>query len=356
MKIPLFKTHFTDSCRLRILSDMETILGSGHLMMGPYKDQFEQLFSETLRVPHAVSVNSCTTALTICLKYYDVADFDVLVPSGSFITSISSILFAGGRPVLVDMNPETLSFDLDDLERKRTPRTKGIIWVHLTGFITPEYEKIVDYSKVNDLFLVEDAAQALGAKVDGLCAGSIGDAGCFSFYPTKIITTGTGGMITTKDEGLRNYARKMRLFGKDLGTNEVVDLGNDWFLDEIRACIGYHQLSELSENISRRREIAQKYAGLLKTKMGMNLLNVPKENNPSYYQFPIFLDRAIDTQGLIEKLKNEYGIESKVIYLPCHKEKVFRKYDDGTLSRTEESDREIEYVVDSLTREIEYLI
>ena len=366
MNLPLFKTYFSDDCRQKIVSDINNILNNGQLMMGPFKDKFERLFCETIGIPHAISVNSGTTALTICLQYFDVAGKVVLVPSGSFVTSISSIIFAGGKPVLVDMNPETLSFDLNDLENKISSETKGMIWVHLTGLISPEHQKIKDLAKSHNLFLIEDAAHALGASVNGSYAGTLADAGCFSFFPTKIITSGTGGMITTQDNNLKSFAEKMRLFGKDPQSKEILHLGNDWFLNEISACVGYHHLSELRNGISKRRDIANKYFIALNRIPGISMLNVPEGNLPTYYQFPVFLDESINRQELIDSLKQKYQIDTKGVYRPCHEEKVFTKYNDGTLNKTEYAlnrslclpmyvqmtDDEISYVTDSFIQEL----
>jgi dTDP-4-amino-4,6-dideoxygalactose transaminase len=137
------------------------------------------------------------------------------------------------------MNPETFSFDLEDLARKLTPNTKGVIWVHMIGIISQEYQKIVNFCRDHELFLIEDCAHAHGAEIDGKMAGTLGDAGCFSFFPTKVLTTGTGGMITTNNAELMVYAKEVRLLGRHIETGEIVHKSNDWFMDEIRACIGY---------------------------------------------------------------------------------------------------------------------
>ena len=366
VKIEQFKPYFSNQSRERILHDIDGILSSGNLMLGPFKDRFESVFRETMKIPYAVSVNSCTTALIICLSYFDVRDREVLVPSGSFVTSVSSIIFAGAKPVLVDMNPATLSFDLCDLERKITPRTKGAVWVHLTGMISAEYRDIIRLVKDKGLFLIEDCAHALGASTGTRGAGTLGDAGCFSFYPTKIITSGTGGMITTRDRDLKAFGEKMRLFGKDSKSGLVMHLGNDWFLDEIRACVGYHQMTELESNLKRRRQIAKRYREALDNRQGLKTLSVPEENRPSYYQFPIFLDSEADTVKLTKALKGRWEISVKNIYKPCHQEHVFREFDDGSLKKTEETlnrslclplyldmtDWEIDYVIKALVEEV----
>jgi len=357
--------------RRNLSKDIDKIMRSGLLMNGPFAEKFENLMTEQTKRRYAVSVNSCTTALTICLKYFGVENHDVLVPSASFLTSVSSIIFAGGNPVFVDINPGTLSFDIDDLYRKLTRNTKGIVWVHLTGVISPEYKSIVEFAKRKGLFLIEDAAQALGAEVKGKPAGSLGDAGCFSFYPTKIITTGTGGMIVTGDKRLKRYGEAMRLFGKDPRKGKVRYLGNDWFMDEIRACLGCHYMDELKEQLKRRRLLAGKYNDLLcERRLPIETIKLPPGNLPSYYQFPVFVKNRRIREIVISNLKTRHLVQAKGIYTPCHKESVFRQYYRGGLARTEEalcralclplhvsmSYRDVSSVVRSLKKELKRVL
>jgi dTDP-4-amino-4,6-dideoxygalactose transaminase len=334
LRYPLARPYFSESSRNAICEDIDSILASGRLMLGPYARKLEQGMAEAIGVPHAVSVNSCTTALTIALQYYGVQGGEVLVPSGSFVTDVSAVLFAGAEPVLVDMNPENLSFDLKDLARKISDKTKAIIWVHLTGVISPEYRQILDIASAAGLPVIEDAAQAHGSTAEGAVAGSIGDVGCFSFYPTKVMTCGSGGLLTTRDAELKRYAEEMRLFGKDADTGDVKNLGNDWFLDEIRACIAYHQYLELPGMVERRRSLAATYELNLLNQPGIRLLADTEGFEPSYYQYAVFLDDRIDSQRLRNQLREKHGIESKPIYKPTHHESVFRRYDTGDLLGT----------------------
>ena len=334
--IPLSRPHYPEALRGKITADIDAILASGRLMMGPWAEKFEAQFAALTDRKFAVSVNSCTTALQIALSFADVAGQDVLVPAGSFVTDVSVVEFAGGRPVLVDMNPETLALDVADLERKVTPESRAIIWVHLTGTIADDYEEILSFARNRDLFLIEDAAHAHGASIDGRAAGSFGDASTFSFYPTKVLSSGTGGMLTTDNADLAKFAREMRLFGKEEGTGEIVHYGNDWFLDEIRACVGYHHTTELEMQVARRREIATLYDTNLANQPGLRLVNISSASAPAWYQFPVFLDRAVDRDALAVALKTVHGIDAKGIYKPVHEEQVFRQYDDGTLKMTED--------------------
>ena len=161
--IQVAKPYYSLATQNSILLNMKSILSSGNLVKGKWIKKFEKVFIKTTKKKYAVSLNSCTTALQISLNFIDIKKKDVLVPAGSFLTDVSSVEQCGGRPILVDMNSETFSFDLDDLQRKITKNTKAIIWVHLTGAISSEYKKIIQFAKKNRIFLIEDAAQSMGA-------------------------------------------------------------------------------------------------------------------------------------------------------------------------------------------------
>ena len=337
--IPLTRPYFSKDAAKNISNSVNDILLSGNLMMGEWTKSFEEGFSKKLKTSYSLTTNTCTTALQICLQYFDVKGLDVLVPSGSFQTNISTIKWAGGNPILVDMNPETLSFSLDDLKKKITPRTKGIVWVHVTGVISKEYRQIVEFAKSNKLFIIEDCAHAHGSSIDGIQAGTIGDVGCFSFYPSKVMTTGTGGMIVTKNPSLAEYAMSMRLLGRNMNGPGVKLEGNDWFMDEIRACIGYFQLLDLDKHIERRSEIAKMYNNAFIDKRGLSIIKIAESTVNSYYQYPIILNERINRDKIVSVLKEKYGISSKRIWLPTHEEEIFQdlKFDRTTLINTEKT-------------------
>jgi perosamine synthetase len=329
LAIPLMKPFFSETCKQNISRDIHSILESGRLMLGPFAEKLEAEFRKSCSTHHAISVNSCTTALEICLRHFEVAGHEVLVPSGSFVTDVSVVQWANATPVLVDMNPRSLSFDLDDLRRKVSPRTKAIIWVHLAGYISKDYQEIVEFARERALILIEDCAHALGANVDGKPAGSLGDAACYSFYPTKIITSGTGGMITTNDPELDRVARELRVFGRNPESGAVDKIGSDWFLDELRACVAFHQMLDLDAMVTHRRQRAALYDRLLSNQPRLRLFDTPPTSKPSYYQYPVLLDPDVDRASVMKGLKERHSIQAKPIYLPTHREKIFRHLDDG---------------------------
>jgi perosamine synthetase len=369
MSIPFTKPYFSPEARHEILSAIDGVLASGRLMLGEQTERFERAFAEYIGTAHGVSTNTCTTALQIALMHYVVRGCEVLVPSASFITDVSVVRWAGGTPVLVDCDPATLSFDLDDLRRKVTSRTRAVIWVHLTGIVSSSWREIVAFAREHDLKLIEDCAHAHGAVVGGRKAGSLGDVACFSFYPTKVMTTGTGGMMTTDDADLAAAAREIRNFGRERGVGATVREGNDWFLDEIHACLGYWQLQELEQGLARRRAIARRYDELLSGVPGLRLLEVPREQLPAWYHYTVFVDDAVDYARLASALKEKHGIPTKPIYIPLHQEKIFRDLDDGSLRGAETAlnrslclpmyvemdDRQVEIVADAVATEIREL-
>ena len=149
------------------------------------------------------------------------------------------------------------------------------------------------------------------------------------------MTSGTGGILLTDNDALAKFAREMRIFGKEAETGEIIHLGNDWFLDEIRACIAFHHAGELQTQVARRQAIAARYQHGLTNQPGLRLLDVPEGSEPAWYQFPIFLDDGIDREVLSKCLKAKHNFEAKGIYKPTHQEKVFQYLDDGTLKKTE---------------------
>jgi len=325
--IPITKPWFPQSMRDEIITDISDILSSRELMLGKYTELFESSYSQIAKTKFAISISSATAGLQIALRYADVNGGEVLVPAASFITDITSIQMEGAKPILVDINPDTLTFDYNDLKKKLSKNTKAIIWVHLTGYIGEEYKKIKAFAKDNGLFLIEDASHAHGAQVDGKLAGSLGDVGVFSFYPTKIITTGSGGMLTTNNQEFADFAKSMRLFGKNFETGEVTLQGNDWFLDEFRCCIGFHQSRYLAANLQRRRQIAQIYIENIEKINHVSTLKTSKNNLPAWYQFPLFCDDFIDHNALRQNL-NKLGISCKKIYIPIQKEKIFKSFEE----------------------------
>jgi dTDP-4-amino-4,6-dideoxygalactose transaminase len=310
--------YFPEDSLQAILKDIEACLRSGRLTDGPFLQQFESAFATYNRVKFAVGVNSGTASLEVALRHFGIKDREVIVPTNTFISTPNSVYFAGGKPVLADMDEETLCIDIDDVKRKVTQRTVGVIVVHIAGLICPQIRELKRFCDEEGLFLIEDASHAHGATIDGQLAGTFADAGCFSLYPTKVMTSCEGGMVVTNNLGLAESMRCMRNCGQTR-QREVVMLGHNWRLNELAAIVGLHQLEHIERFIKRRNEVARFYESTLKDTNGVTLFKTPQNIRHSYYKFPIKLAPEIDRDKLSIKLKEKFGVETgSVYYPPCH--------------------------------------
>lgn len=325
-EIPPTKPYFPKEDIKTIQSDVQKILESGRLTLGDYTKRFEAEFAETCRVKHAVAVNSGTSALEISLRTLGLSNSEVLVPTNTFSATAATVIFAGCKPVLTDVDPKTLCINLENVQKYLTPKTKAVIAVHIGGMICPEILAIEEFCKENHLFLIEDAAHAQGSTIDGLPAGSLGDAGCFSFYPTKVMTSGEGGMITTNKEDLTRKAVILRDQGKEnFSSNIIVELGYNWRIDEISAAIGLTQLRRLSEFIKQRKEIAKYYVRKLSKINGIEPLNTAGNAVNNYYKYVAFLSSDIPREGFKKKLR-EKGVRcgGEVYWPPLHMQPIYQ--------------------------------
>lgn len=308
-----------------ILRDIESTLKGGILTDGTHVHGFEREFAEYVGVKHAVAVNSGTSALEIALRHFRLSGREVVVPTNTFVATPNSVLFAGGKPVFADIREDTLCVDVDDVRRRLSPRTAGVIVVHIAGLVCPQTDELRMLCVDNGLFLLEDAAHAHGAAISGKKAGALGDAGCFSFFPTKVVTTGEGGMITTDDAGLADDARCMRSHGLN-SEREMVMLGHNWRMSEVAAIIGRHQLKRLEEFVLRRNDVARLYEAELAKVKGLSLFRTPAGIRHSYYKYPVRLDDDVDREKIAERLKNEFGVETGTVYdPPCHLHRFYRE-------------------------------
>jgi|WetSurMetagenome_2_1015567.scaffolds.fasta_scaffold70878_2 perosamine synthetase len=310
--------YFPEESLNRTLEEMRQVLTSGRLTDGPKAQEFEDKFAQYCGSTYAVSVNSGTAALDVALRHFRLRGREVIVPTNTFVSTPNSVLFAGGKPVFVDMNSETLGIDVEDVERKLTENTAGIIVVHIAGLVCPQLKELNQFCEDSGLFLLEDCAHAHGATLDGQKAGTFGKAGCFSFYPTKVMTSCEGGMIITDDKIIAEEARCLRTCGQNSQRQAVV-LGHNWRLNELAAVVGKNQLEDLEMFVAKRNEVAGWYRQALSGVEGVSLFNVPANIRHSYYKYPIRLNEGIDRLKLAGVLKEKFGVETgHVYYPPCH--------------------------------------
>jgi len=298
------------------------------LTLGEYTKLFESDFAGLCRAKHAVAVNSGTSALEIALRGLGLKSGDeVLVPTNTFSATASVVCFAGGKPALTDIDPNTLCINAENVQKYMTPETKGVIVVHIGGLVCPDINAIQETCQDHHMFLIEDASHAHGSTINGQFAGSLGNVGCFSFYPTKIMTTGEGGMITTSEEELAEKAKILRDQGKEsFHSGVIIELGYNWRLPEISAAIGLTQLKRLPQIIKKRNKIAQLYDERLYRISGIKPLEKPQKQVHNYYKYVVFLDLDVDRDSLKQKLEDK-GVKcgGEVYWPPLHLQPVYKK-------------------------------
>ncbi|MGI0091041.1 MAG: DegT/DnrJ/EryC1/StrS family aminotransferase [Nitrososphaerales archaeon] len=364
--IPSMKPYLPEEDIQEIIKGFETILRSGRLTLGKYTSEFEEKFAKYSGVKYAVAANSGTCTLEMIYRSLGIAGKEVITPTNTHISTSNTVLFAGGSPVLADMEEDSLCIDVEDAFSKVTEKTAAIVVVHVSGLIHPRIYEIARRCKEMKITLIEDAAHAHGAMIDGRKAGSLSEAGSFSFYPAKVMTTVEGGMITTNNEEIAMTARELRNHGSDSSGLQVM-LGYNWRMSELHSMLGLVQLSRIEEIISRKQHIASRYIGAFADSQELNTINVPHNMRHSYYKFPVVLGRQVSVERVKASMKAQCGIETGSIYYPpCHLQPVYQrmfprnkfgdlKTSEDVLRRTitlpiyagmEETD--VDYVVDSL--------
>jgi len=320
-----------------IQSVVET-LRSGWLTTGPKVKQFEAQFAERIGVRHAIAVNSATSALHLALESIGVSPGDeVLVPTMTFASTGEVVVHLGARPVLVDCRPDTLNVDPDKIEERITPRTKAIIPVHYGGQPC-EMDRILAIARANGLRVIEDAAHAIPARYGDQVIGTIGDVTCFSFYATKTITTGEGGMVTTNDDRLAERMRIMTLHGisKDAWKRfsaegswyyEILAPGYKFNMTDIAASLGICQLRRCDEFWECRQRYAQMYDGGFADVPEITVPYVELNVQHAWHLYVIqveFEHLRIDRGDFVKELAGA-GIGTSVHYMPLHMHPYYRE-------------------------------
>jgi perosamine synthetase len=323
--IPIARPQMGEDEKQRVWEAM----ASGTLAQGPRVAEFEERFAAMIGVPHAVATSSGTTALHLALLGYGIGPGDeVITVPFTFIASANSVLYTGARPVLVDVREDDFSMDPSLVEEAVTPRTKAIMPVSLYGQ-PADLPALAEMAERHGLALVEDAAQAHGAAIGDRRSGSWG-AGTFSFYPTKNMTTGEGGMVTTADGDLASRMRLLREHGMKVRYHHEV-LGYNFRMTDLAAAIGLAQLSRLAGFNERRRAIAARYDAELR---GVITPAVRPGVTHVYHQYTI---RVAGRDAFAERLA-ERGVGSAIYYpIPVHRQKPFEAlgYDEQRFPVTE---------------------
>jgi perosamine synthetase len=326
-KIPIFDLKFDSEFRQQFYAGCEDIFNEGHLTNHTMVKKAEDEFKKRNHSPYALAVSSGTSALEIALKALDVKDKEVILPTNTFIATFLAIRSAGGIPVIADIEDEFFSLCPKKLKAKITAKTKAVIVVHVGGHIAPSINQVKQICLDNKLFLVEDAAHAHFAELDGVKAGNIGDIGCFSFHMTKVVTAGEGGLITTSNEGHFNKAYSLRQFGMDLANplSHIQEGSNDK-MGEFNALALRLDLERSALRISRRREIANRYQERLKDSAWKCQTDRDKSLG-SYYKQIILPPEQLDRKSITDKLlAKNIALTNGVYYQPLHEQPICKTY------------------------------
>jgi len=348
VKVPILDlTRQYRTIRAEIDTAIQRVLESGRFILGPEVEAFEREVAEYLGVKHAIGVASGTDALLLSLKALGIGPGDgVIVPSFTFFATAGVVVNAGATPVFTDIDPKTYNIDPESVKDLFThhpsPITiRAIIPVHLYGQ-PADMDEIMRLAKEYDLYVIEDAAQAIGAEYKGRKVGTIGHFGCFSFFPTKNLGAyGDGGLVVTNDDKLAEKVRMLRVHGsKPKYYHHLV--GTNSQLDALQAAILRAKLPHLDEWTAARQKIASRYDGLLGDIKDLAIPYRAPDRTHIFHQYTI---RVLDgRRDVLREFLKERGIGTQVYYpLPLHLQPCFRHlgYKEGDLPESERASREV---------------
>jgi dTDP-4-amino-4,6-dideoxygalactose transaminase len=360
LKVPFgdLKIHY-QAYRSLLDGAVERVMESGYFILGPELKRFESDFAKFVGVDHAVGCASGTEAIYLCLAACDVASGDeVIVVAHTAVPTISAISMTGATPVFVDIDPVTCLMDTEQLESKLTARTRALIPVHLYGKMV-DMEAVLKFAAKHKLKVIEDVAQATGATYRGSIAGSLGDLGAFSFYPSKNLGAfGDGGAVTTNSKSLNERLLKLRNYGQsERYYHEIIGINSR--LDEIQAAILSAQLPYVPEWNERRIEIAARY-----TKGLQGVVQTPASEGRTEHVYHLYVIQ-VDERDKLQSFLTQKGIQTLIHYpIPAHLQKAYAHlgYKKGDLPVSERvaerilslpmfpelTDDQIDYVIESI--------
>lgn len=292
--------HSKPTIMLEDIKSVEKVMETGYLSQGNKVKEFEKELSKFIGVKYAIAVNSGTSALHLALLSLDVKEnVEVIIPSLTCTALMNAINYVKAKPIIVDIDIDTLNISLDEIKRNITDRTKVVIVPYMFGNVAP-IDKIISFCKNYDVKVIEDCAQSVGKKYKGKMLGSFGDVSVFSFYATKVITTGEGGMVLTNSKKIWKNAMDLRSYDK----KKTYKMRYNYEMTDMQAALGISQLQKLSTFLSKRKKIAQNYDKYFVSWMPRNSI---------YYRY---LVKVNDADAAIKKL-NTLGIESaKCVFEP----------------------------------------
>ncbi len=308
------------------------------LTLGPQLEKFESDFCKYSKAKYAIAVSNCTAALHLSLMALGIKENDeVIIPDLTFVADANAVLACNAKPVVADINKENFFLSISNVKKNITKKTKAIIPVHIYGQVC-NIDEILDLAKDNNLKVVEDCAHAVGTFHKSKHVGTLGSTGCFSFYPTKNITTAEGGMVTTNSKEIAEKVRQLRSHGmtKSLKSRysseypwvfDIVEPGYNYRLDEIRAALGVTQLKRIKKINELRKKASLYYHKNLQNIPGIILPDMVNDKSHSYHLYTIRVTKPykLSRNQIYKKLKDN-GIRTTVYWMPIHEYAAYRKF------------------------------
>lgn len=334
IKFPAYEPWISDEDKKIV----KKTLSQSMLTLGPQLEKFENDFCKYSKAKYAVAVSNCTAALHLSLMALGIKkDDEVIIPDLTFVADANAILACNAKPVIVDINKENFFLSISNIKKNITKKTKAIIPVHIYGQVC-NIEDILDVAKDNNLKVIEDCAHAVGTFHKSKHVGTLGNTGCFSFYPTKNITTAEGGMVITNSEKIAEKVRQLRNHGmtKSLKSRysseypwifDIKQSGYNYRLDEIRAALGITQLKRIKKINELRKKASSYYNKNLQNIPGIILPDMVNDKTHSYHLYTIRVTKPykLSRNQLFKKLKDN-GIRTTVYWMPIHKYTAYRKF------------------------------
>ena len=313
-------------------------LSQSMLTLGPQLEKFEEDFCKYSKSKYAVAVSNCTAALHLSLMSLGIGkDDEVIIPDLTFVADANAVLASNAKPVVADINKENFFLSISNVKKNITKKTKAIIPVHIYGQVC-NIDEILDLAKDHNLKVVEDCAHAVGTFHKSKHVGTLGNTGCFSFYPTKNITTAEGGMVTTNSKEVAERLRQLRSHGmtKSLKSRysseypwvfDIIEPGYNYRLDEIRSALGITQLKRIKKINELRKKASLYYHKNLKNIPGIILPDMVHDRSHSYHLYTIRVTKPfkLSRNQLYKKLKNN-GIRTTVYWMPIHEYAAYHKF------------------------------
>lgn len=331
-QIPLFNLNYDDA-EVRAVTE---VIQSKWISSGPKCQELERLFCEGLNVRYAYAVTNCTSALHLAVNVLGITKGDeVIVPSLTFVATANAVRYAGAVPVFCDITGiQDLTINAELIEKYITPKTKAIIVMHYAGFPC-DMDRVMEIARKHHLYVIEDACHGPLSEYKGRKLGSIGDIGCFSFFSNKNISAGEGGMVVTNDEKLGEKIKLLRSHGMTTMSYDrarghstgydVVELGYNYRLDDIRAALAISQFKKLPDDMEKRKKLREQYIEQLSD---YPQIEIPFKNCRDYvsnYIFSIVLkDSSVREREEVRRKLSEKGIQTSVHYPAVHRFEIYR--------------------------------